>query len=197
MWFPWFIFDLFVSLARLKTSGKNYCIVHDPSPSSKTYKIMTIEMGLTSEKIKGYEHMFFGGNYAVGSLAPRILSGTPVWFISQERRDAGLDALGCNGTVDNFKAPSDPWIAVVMRGDCSFTEKARNAKILNATGLLVLHRTDENFIMSVSGLLSIIEYSFGKKKSVGAAKKSNFYPLGTHRFGYTVIRTHNRQDIST
>jgi len=145
------MFHLCLSPCLLATPVQNDHVVSPSSFVAQSYILINVEARFTSERNKGYENTTFQGNYAVGSLEPLTLTGTPVWFRSKERRDGGLDALGCTGTVDNFHAPAYPWIAAVMKGDCSFTEKARNAKILNATGLLVLHRYDDYFIMAVNG----------------------------------------------
>lgn len=44
---------------------------------------------------------------------------------------------GCSGPFVKHWPKDGPWIALIKRGDCTFSQKIKNAESLNASGVLV------------------------------------------------------------
>ena len=45
--------------------------------------------------------------------------------------------LGCSGPFVKHWPKDGPWIALIKRGNCTFSQKIKNAESLNASGVLV------------------------------------------------------------
>ena len=55
---------------------------------------------------------------------------------------------GCSGPFIKHWPKDGPWIALIKRGDCTFSQKIKNAESLNASGVLVYdHDSGTNLFM--------------------------------------------------
>ena len=55
---------------------------------------------------------------------------------------------GCSGPFIKHWPKDGPWIALIKRGDCTFSQKIKNAESLNASGVLVYdHDSGANLFM--------------------------------------------------
>ena len=57
---------------------------------------------------------------------------------------------GCSGPFIKHWPKDGPWIALIKRGDCTFSQKIKNAESLNASGVLVYdHDSGANLFMKM------------------------------------------------
>ena len=64
------------------------------------------------------------------------------------------DATGCVPPFVNNYPRNKSWIAVVKGGGCTFNEKVKNAKELNASGVLVYDIEDGKPLQSMKGIIT-------------------------------------------
>jgi hypothetical protein len=70
--------------------------------------------------------------------------------ISSTHQDQEMeDNFGCNGPfVKNFPS-GEPWIAVIQRGRCTFSQKIANALKLNASGVVIYDNENSALLQSM------------------------------------------------
>ncbi len=81
-----------------------------------------------------------------GSGGPKPGRGVAVELLSATVRGDvasgdGYDRSGCKAPFQENYPSSEPWIAIIRRGKCTFNEKIANALALNASGVLVYKLT--------------------------------------------------------
>lgn len=80
------------------------------------------------------------------------------------------DLTGCSGPFLIKHQPNDgPWIALIKRGDCTFSQKIKNAESLNASGVLVYdHDSGNGGLQSMkvtqSSIPSVFTYNWKGKE---------------------------------
>ena len=80
--------------------------------------------------------LFFVRNFYVWNLLNKIWL---IWATLQYHLQCNqLSSFsGCSGPFVKNWPKEGPWIALIKRGDCTFSQKIKNAESLNASGVLV------------------------------------------------------------
>ncbi|XP_070553128.1 RING finger protein 150-like [Ptychodera flava] len=87
------------------------------------------------------------GHYGSGPI--RSVKG---WLVHTKPKD------GCSRLQNDFSMTKSPWIALVSRGNCTFTDKVGNASAFNASGVVVYNNAENAELskMSYTGDLTAI-----------------------------------------
>jgi len=112
---------------------------------------------------------------------PQDVSGVAIELISENPLSTGrvykVDRTGCNPPFLKSFPKNHEWIAVIKRGECSYTQKIKNAIKVNASGVLIYDNDeDSNDLQAMpnpagSTIPSVFTFNFEGTNLVTAIRK--------------------------
>ncbi|XP_006820823.1 RING finger protein 150-like [Saccoglossus kowalevskii] len=96
-----------------------------------------------------------------GRYGSQLIQNAKGWVVPTKPK------YGCAPLQNDFTKVSQPWIALISRGNCTFTDKFTNAIAHNASAVVIYNSGDELLTMSYQGF----QESRAKRKQCGCLSK--------------------------
>jgi len=117
--------------------------------------------------------------------------------------DINYEITGCSGPFVKHWPKDGPWIALIKRGDCTFSQKIKNAESLNASGVLVYdHDSGNGGLQSMkvihSSIPSVFTYNWKGKEIDRLVKEHDKVMLAIRKGSHcTNVRHINQNNTVT
>jgi len=117
--------------------------------------------------------------------------------------DIHYEITGCSGPFVKNWPKDGPWIALIKRGDCTFSQKIKNAESLNASGVLVYDHDSgsgglQSMKVSQSSIPSVFTYNWKGKEIDRLVKEHDKVILAIRKGSHcTNVRQINKNNTVT
>jgi len=139
-----------------------------------------------------------------GTVVPLVSNFTVVQTENKsDLPDIHYEITGCSGPFVKNWPKEGPWIALIKRGDCTFSQKIKNAESLNASGVLVYDHDSgsgglQSMKVSQSSIPSVFTYNWKGKEIDRLVKEHDKVMLAIRKGSHcTNVRQINKNNTVT
>jgi len=139
-----------------------------------------------------------------GTVVPLVSNFTVVQTENKsDLPDIHYEITGCSGPFVKNWPKEGPWIALIKRGDCTFSQKIKNAESLNASGVLVYDQDSgsgnlQSMKVSQSSIPSVFTYNWKGKEIDRLVKEHDKVMLAIRKGSHcTNVRQINKNNTVT